>query len=367
VSFTAAVGRHQDQGWVLVLNVGFIGAGRIATLHALRYATDGRARLSAVADVNLETARAQGAAWDVEEANIFEDYRQILDMKHIDAVEILLPHHLHHRVTLEAIEAGKHVSLQKPIAGTVAEAEEMVTAAEAAGVALKIYENMIFYPPIRLAKSLVDNGEIGDLISIRHKTFVGRSQTAWEVPMSAREWRTDRSLACGGQWLTDDGHHAYSVAWYFMGVPELVTAFTGSTMFHGGVTDSPTMVAYRFPGNRIGVWEATVSPRMEIDTDHYAADDVVELTGTDGVIWVTRCMGRMLGQPPVVLYKNGAFRRFTDVAAGWEQSFIAATGNFIDAITEGASPSLAGREGIDVLRWCLSAEADAERHRGDLI
>ncbi len=346
-----------------MLNVAFIGTGRISTLHAIGYLNNPEARIAAVADVDRSVALERGRLWGVEDEFVFTDYQQVLALPQIDAVEILLPHHLHHRVTLEALAAGKHVSVQKPIAGTVAEADEMVAAAYSAGKVLKVYENIIFYPPIQLARKLIDDGAIGKPITLRHKTFAGRSPKAWAIPESSWEWRADRSLAGGGQWLTDDGHHAYSLAWFLFGSATDLFVWAGETPAHGAIIDVPALVSYKFPDNRLGSWEATWSPELEIDTEFYAADDVIEITGTHGVLWVTRCMGNMLGQSPVVLYKDGTFQHFDDVATGWDVSFLRSTQDFVTSMMNGSSPLLSGPQGREILSWCLAAEASAASGR----
>ena len=181
------------------LRVAFIGTGRISDLHALAYLDDERAELVALCDSSIELARERGQRWAVPAERIFSDYHEMLAQPDIDLVEILLPHHLHYQATLDAVAAGKHVSVQKPMALNLAQADEMVAAARDAGLILKVYENFIFYPPVQRAKALIDNGEIGDLLTIRIKSNSGVSPTAWQVPQSARDWRLNPE-ECG--WRT---------------------------------------------------------------------------------------------------------------------------------------------------------------------
>ena len=88
------------------LRVGFIGTGRISDLHALAYLDDERAEIVAVCDRHIELAKVRGLAWNVPEEQIFSDYNDLLSLSNVDLVEILLPHHLHHRATLDAAAAG---------------------------------------------------------------------------------------------------------------------------------------------------------------------------------------------------------------------------------------------------------------------
>ena len=342
------------------LRVAFIGAGRISDLHALAYLDDERAELAAVCDNNIEIARRRAAQWGVDPARVFANYHDMLALDDIDLVEILLPHHLHYQATLDAAAAGKHVSVQKPMALNLAQADEMVRTARDAGIILKVYENFIFYPPVQRAKALIDNGEIGDPLTIRVKSNSGVSPSEWRVPAAARAWRLNPEECGGGPLVFDDGHHKFALGWHFMGMAEAVHAWIGRTeIAPGAFLDSPAIVSWKFANNRYGSLEAVYSPQLALDTRHYAQDDRIEITGSKGVIWVTRGHGKMLDAPPVVMYKDRGTRTFSDMAVGWEQSFINSTTHFIDAWRAGEPPSLTGEEGREVLRFALAAQESA--------
>jgi len=238
------------------LRVGFIGAGRISDLHAIEYLSNPRAELVAVCDTVSENAEKRGAAWGVPKERVFTDYHDLLALKEVDLVEILLPHHLHYQATLDAAVAGKHISLQKPMALTVAEADEMIAAASKAGVIFKVFENFIFYPPVMRAKQLIEAGEIGEPLTIRIKSNAAKSPKAWDVPRAAQVWRFDPAACGGGPLVFDDGHHKFSLGWFFMGMAEEVHAWIGATEVNEGVNvgilDSPAIVSWKFPGNRFG-------------------------------------------------------------------------------------------------------------------
>ncbi len=342
------------------LRVAFIGTGRISDLHALAYLDDDRAELVALCDNNIELARQRGRRWGVSSSRIFSDYHDLLALDDIDLVEILLPHHLHFAATLAAAAAGKHISVQKPMALNLTQADEMAASARAAGVILKVYENFIFYPPVQRAKALIDNGEIGDPLTIRIKSNSGVSPSEWQVPASARAWRLNPEECGGGPLVFDDGHHKFALGWHFMGMAEEVHAWIGSTeVAPGEFLDAPAIVSWKFAGNRYGSLEAVYSPELVLDTAHYAQDDRVEITGSKGVIWVTRGHGKMMDVPPVVMVKDRQTRAFSDMPVGWEHSFINSTRHFIDAYFAGEPPSLTAEEGRDVLRFALAAQESA--------
>jgi len=129
------------------------------------------------------------------------------------------------------------------------------------------------------------------------------------------------------------------------------------------VLDSPAIVSWKFSNNRFGSLEAVNSPELVMDTQHYAQDDRIEITGTKGVIWITRGHGKMLDIPPVILYRDRQVRTFSDMPTGWEHSFINSTRHFIDAYFTGAPPSLTAWEGREILRFALAAQESARTGR----
>ena len=343
-----------------MLRIGFIGTGRISDLHALEYLQSDRAQIAAVCDIDEESAQRRAADWNIPPARVFTNHHALLALPDLDLVEILLPHHLHHPVTLDALAAGKHVSVQKPMALSLTQADEMIAAAETAQKTLRVYENFIFYPPVVHAASLIEAGEIGDPLTIRIKSNAGFSPTAWHVPLSAWAWRFNPEICGGGPMLFDDGHHKFALAWHFMGLAEEVHAWIGEMeLMPGRVLDTPAIVSWKFPNNRFGSLEVVYSPQLQIDTRYYAQDDRIEITGTRGVIWINGGHGRLADAPSVALCRDGQTRNFDNLPTGWEQSFIHATRHLINALHDGGPPTLTASEGRIVLRSLLAAQQSA--------
>ena len=342
------------------IRVGIVGTGRISDLHALEYLSNPRGRIVALCDRDPALAQGRAAAWGLDDVAIETDYAALLARPDVDMVEILLPHHLHLDAALAAIDAGKIVSLQKPMCMNMDEADRLVAAAEAYDRPFKIFENFVFYPPVVKAKALIDQGAIGTPLTFRIKSNPGKSKTAWEVPKAADAWRQEAGLSGGGPLVFDDGHHKFALAWHFMGNPEEVYAFIGHTQrADGGWFDAPALVSFRFPGNRMGNLEVVYSPELEIAGKYYAQDDRVEITGSHGVIWINGGHGRLADAAPLVLYRDGEVTEYRDLATGWEQSFVLSTRHFLDVLTEGGQPRLTARESRDVLRFALAAEESA--------
>ncbi len=128
----------------------------------------------------------------------YPDYRALLADPQVDAVEVITPHHLHAPMGIAALQAGKHLSLQKPMAVSVAECDALIAAAHRAGKCFRVFENFRYYPPLVRAKELLEAGAIGEPLSIRLKVVQGSMGQGWQVPYSRWAWRFDPIQSGGG-------------------------------------------------------------------------------------------------------------------------------------------------------------------------
>ena len=346
------------------IGVGIVGTGRISDLHAIEYLRNPGSRIVALCDRNPDRARNRARNWGIPEVFVTDDLSRLLANPAVDLVEILVPHDLHLEFALKAIAAEKSVSLQKPICVSLEEADRLVEAARDTERQFKLFENFLFHPPVAKAKQLVDQGAIGEPLSIRIKSNPGTGRTAWKVPREAETWRQNSARSGGGPLVFDDGHHKFALAWHFMGDPEEVHAFIGSTDRGNGFSfDAQSIISFRFPGNRIGNLEVVYSPELEITGRHYAQDDRVEITGSKGVIWINCGHGFLAGTPPLAVHSEGRLTEFHDVETGWEQSFVLSTRHFIDVVRNGGRPVLTADEGRQILGFALAAEQSAAENR----
>ena len=331
------------------VRVGIIGGGRISDLHIPGYRNLPTAELVAVCDVREEVARRRAIEWGL--SRFCTDYHDILNDPDIDMVEILAPHNLHAEMSIAAARARKHISVQKPMALTVIECDQMIEAAKKAGVKLKVYENFVFYPPYRKAKELMDAGEIGEPLSIR--LHLGTAlRGGWWTPLTTWMWHFTESECGSGPAIFDDGYHKFSLAIYFFGEVEKVYGWIDYSF---AIVDEPSIISWVHKNGRRGYMDATLSPNLYVKSKYYSADERVEITGTKGIIWITRCTGQLLDVPPLILYRDGKTLSFNDIRADWQDSFTDSTRDFIDCILTGREPTLTGEKGKEVLRFALSA------------
>lgn len=344
------------------VRVGFIGAGRISTLHALAYEQNPTGELVAVADRDTSLAKEQASKWGA--SNVYSDYEELLASPGIDAVEILLPHHLHLPVTLRALEAGKHVSLQKPMCLNMDEASQIIKAAQKADVTFRMVENYRTYEPYIRAKTMLEAGEIGDPIGMRVKTIHGQGRGGWVIPDSAMEWRDDRARSGGFNSLHDYGAHITSIIPFFLGEVEKVHAMADLSSGADRFTGSRSVVTWKQAGNEVfGTWDMNDSSDFVIDTKYYPVDEWVEITGTRGILWLTRCTAKMTDMPPLMMFRDGKTHSFDDMETDWGDSFRRAGHEFTDGITSGTQPQMDASEAAHTLAISLAAAKSAVEHR----
>ena len=148
------------------INVGVIGVGAMGYNHARVYSKLENANLVAVADVVEETVKKVAKKYNTKAYCEIED---LLKDPEIEVVSVCVPTTFHHDVVMQAIEYGKHVLVEKPIAFTEEEAVEMINAAKEKGVKLATGHVERFNPAVQKAKELIDNEVIGDLVAISAK------------------------------------------------------------------------------------------------------------------------------------------------------------------------------------------------------
>ena len=349
-----------------MLNIGFIGAGRIADLHAPGYLGHPDAQIYAVADSGPGIAESRVAEWGAERA--YTDYRAMLDDPNVDAVEVLTPHSLHAQMVIDALDAGKHVSLQKPMAITLDECNAIVEAANKTDKFMRVFENFAYYEPIVRAKQLLDEGVIGEPISMRIKTITGHRKHGWDIPDASIAWRFDQSINGVGKAILDYGYHIFAMGRWFLDEPEQVFAWIRTSYTAEGYeNDSPLLVAWSYEGGKThGSWEQQASNEMVVRSDYYPGDEWFELSGTRGVIWVNRCTAKMLyDTPPLTYYADGEMNRVSEdeINADWGNSFVQGVNEFVDGIVNGRQPDMTAEDSRETYKFARASQLAARENR----
>ena len=161
-----------------------------------------------------DPARAREYAARYDGVDAFGSYSDAAADPRVDALYVCTPHHLHREHVALAARNGKHALVEKPIAGTLADAEAMIRQAESAGVNLMVAENYRFMPTVQAARKLLDQGALGQVRLI---------QLQEQSPFRPSGWRNRREFNGGGV-LIDGGIHKVNVLSYLIGQPREIYA-----------------------------------------------------------------------------------------------------------------------------------------------
>jgi len=146
------------------VGIGIIGTGVQGPVHANWSANMKEAELIAVCDVVESKAKELAAQY---QCDWYSDYHQMLERKDIDAVFVVTPPSTHASIAIDAMKAGKHVAVEKPLCMSLEEADEMIKTSKKFGVYDCYLENLCYAPSYSMAKKIIDDGGIGDLYFVR--------------------------------------------------------------------------------------------------------------------------------------------------------------------------------------------------------
>jgi len=146
------------------MKVGLIGCGRVAHIHMKAYKEINDAEVVAVADADISKAKAFAKLYKIKK--FFSDYRELLELKDIDFVDVCTPTSTHETIVREAAKAGINVLLEKPMGRNSAECERMIEESRKHGIKICVCHNQLFFPHVRCLKSIKDS-ENFELLSFR--------------------------------------------------------------------------------------------------------------------------------------------------------------------------------------------------------
>lgn len=224
-----------------MIKIGIVGCGGIANgkhMPSLKKLPD--VAMVAFCDLVPERAAKAAAEYGAEGARVFEDYRELLAVGEIDVVHVLTPNISHAEISIAALEAGKHVMCEKPMAKTAAEARLMLAAHKKTGKLLSIGYNGRSEASQLYARKLVDDGALGHIYYTRATALRRRGVPCWGVFLNKE--------AQGGGPIIDIATHSVDrVMWLTNNYD--VKSVTASTFLHLGKTPN----AANAPG--WGVWK----------------------------------------------------------------------------------------------------------------
>lgn len=307
------------------VNVGVIGVGAMGYNHARVYYRLDDANLVAVSDVSEKTLNKVCKKYDTKG---YTDYEELLKDPEIEAVSVCVPTTHHYAVVMEAIKQGKHVLVEKPIAFTLEEAEEMIEAAKEKGVILATGHVERFNPAVQKAKELIENDVIGDIVSASAKR-VG------PYPPRIQDVGVTIDLAI----------HDLDVMYYLF--DEEVSQVYGTM---GSILDKCDFedhaeIMVNFENEGTGILEVnwlTPYKRRQI-----------EVTGTDGIISVDYI------EQNLDVY--GKFAQ--DIQIKHEEPLKEELKSFLEAVVNETEPVITGEDGLNALKMVIAATRSSKQHK----
>jgi Predicted dehydrogenases and related proteins len=225
------------------LGFGVISASGMAKEHMKGVKVNNRAELMAICDIDVDKAAQAAREFGIE--RYYADYGEMLEQEDIDIVIVATPDQVHAEQTIAALEKGKHVLCEKPMALSMEECKSIIEASERTGKKLMVGQICRYAPGFRLAKKLIDEGQIGELFYVESEY----AHDYYDIP-GVGNWRKDpvklRHSFIGG------GCHAVDLLRWIAGDPYEVTAYSNRKVLKSWPVDDSTVAIMRFPKDIIG-------------------------------------------------------------------------------------------------------------------
>ena len=189
-----------------IFGTGFIGRVHLDALRRLE-----GVEIAAIADPNLEVAQRLGASFSIP--TIVADYRDVLREPAIDAVHICTPNALHFPMAKEALEAGKHVACEKPLATTAEDARALVGLAAQKALRNCVCHNLRYYPMVQQLRRMREAGELGEILSVQ-----GAYSQDWLLYDTDWNWRIESKTGGVSRCMADIGSHWFDMAEHVTGL-----------------------------------------------------------------------------------------------------------------------------------------------------
>ncbi|HZX03990.1 Gfo/Idh/MocA family oxidoreductase [Kribbella sp.] len=325
-----------------------IGAGAIGTVHArLIDALGDEVALVAVVDQNLERG---GKLAEQYGARVYATSAEVYAAEELDAVGICLPSALHADVAIEALRAGKHVIVEKPVDITLAAADRLIAAQRATGLTVSVISQRRFQPPVAQIRAAIDGGALGRVTS-------GIAESAFFRPQSyydGDDWRGTLAVDGGGA-LMNQGIHALDLLVWMLGRPVQVSAQTGRLAHEGIEVEDLAGASIVFESGAIGLMLASTAAypgrpvRLTIHGDQGTA-----VLDDDALAYFASANG----EPPAAAALQGP-----DDWSEVELAHLAQYRDFIAAVRDGRPPAVTLEAGRRSLATVLAVYESARTGR----
>lgn len=323
-----------------MVRIGIIGIGFMGVTHYKAMAKVKGARVTAICTRNPKKLQGDwrqvqgnfggsGGVQDLSKIARYSDIGELLADEKVDLVDICLPTNMHAQVALDALEAGKHVLLEKPIALSLKAADRIVAEAKKRRLRCMVGHVLRYFPEFRIIKSLIDGREQGRVLAAHFKRII--AEPAWWDP---------RDLERTGGPAIDLHIHDSDFVQFLFGMPESVAS--NGFVRRGGIVEH-LHTHYHFGGRSMAIsaeggWLAQQGCPFEHGYDVYFEHATLKYNSS----W---------GHPPVLLTRDGKCRK---PRLPRQDGFVAELQDAVDAVRAGRDSSvLSGASARNSLLLCL--------------
>lgn len=228
-----------------MLQAAVIGAGAISSAHLQAYLTfPAQCRVAAVCDIYPEKAKRQAEQFGLD-ADVYADYRELLQRGDIDLVSVCTPPYTHAELAIALLDAGKHVIVEKPMASSLEECDAMLEAAERSGKILSVVAQNRFTTPMMKLKQVLDTGLTGPIVHAQVDSYWWRGHCYYDL-----WWRGTWEKEGGGCTLNHAVHHIDMLQW-MNGMPDEVTAVMSNTSHDNAEVEDISIAIARYAGGAL--------------------------------------------------------------------------------------------------------------------
>lgn len=228
-----------------MITVAIIGAGAISASHIEGYLQfKDRCKIVALCDLYPKKAEAKREQFGLD-AKIVKDYRELLQ-DGIDLVSVCMPPFVHASVTIDFLNSGSHVIVEKPMAASLEECDAMIEAAEKSGKVLSVIAQNRFRNPIMKLKRVLDSGLAGPILHAQADSFWWRGHCYYDL-----WWRGTWEKEGGGPTLNHAVHHMDALLW-MLGRPSQVQAYMSNVAHDNAEVEDLSIAMLRYPNGSLG-------------------------------------------------------------------------------------------------------------------
>lgn len=328
------------------VKIGLIGCGGISRachIPGFRSIPD-NCEIVWACDINPETLEAIVKDFDIPQSTT--DYRDVLNDPTVDAVSVATPNAVHRQPTIDALEAGKHVLCEKPLAMNGSECKDMCRAARDSGKILQVALQMRFSGQARFMKDYINQGKMGDIYFARAQALRRRGVPAWGVFI-------DKEKQGGGP-LIDIGVHILDLTLFLMGYPKPISA-SGKTWDTLGKREGLFNSWGPYDRSKFTVEDMAVG-FIRFDNGAVVSLESSFMSNVEQELFTTQLFGtesgatiRLSGDNPITIYTESDQqlldmkpRNIPDVPSHHTAEIHA----FVDAIQGGKSSPVPGEQGL---------------------